>query len=205
MIIRMHYFNTVLLFASVLLPRESQAQSSAVDSETILSYSGIPDARVRLSTTCATVNKFVSLPGSKSLRLGLSVRNIGLTQNSSVKVKGRVFGFGVPISLLQLRQNQSFYGIGAQYEYFTDYKEKVYNDPKEVSKSFDMKRVNNHQVSAFIEYSPTVKLGIRFGYYFTEFFHDESGGSKTGVWQDIDRSNIMYISFRHSFVCFNCE
>ena len=194
-----------LLISSIFMLNSLHAQSSAVDSETIFSYSNIPDARIRLSITCAAVNKFFSLPGNKSLRLGLSVRNIGLTQKGSERVTGRVFGLGVPISILQLKSNLSFFGVGAHYEYFTDYKEKIYNDPKEVNKQFDMKRINPHQLSVFLEYSPTVRLGLKVGYYFTDFFHTESTGDLSGVWRGIDQSNMMYISLRGSLVCFNCE
>ncbi|MFN5324037.1 MAG: hypothetical protein ACK5C5_03885 [Bacteroidota bacterium] len=106
------------------------------------------------------------------LMTGFGVRNVGFINNlnDSVKLKQRVYSFGIPLALKVGKLPDNFtLALGVEPELFFHYKQKAfYDDEKYVKMGWFSDRVNLFNPSAFLDIRFKSDLYIRFKYYITD-------------------------------------
>jgi hypothetical protein len=144
------------------------------------------------------------------LSIGLETRNLGtitedtLNKYDNVRVKSRVYTFGVPVSIMigNLAKKTYFYA-GGEYEYTFDYKEKVFVDGDKQYKSKGKYTYNVNRWLASVHAGIQIKSGtyLKFQYYVTPFFHDKyqftyTQGT-TQVYAPYNKSQLYFVEIGH--------
>ena len=145
--------------------------------------------------------KYYNLGKGNFLRVGVSLRNTGLIQKDSIKIKARAWGLGIPVSYSRLLKNKGLIAGGVAYELFFHYKEKVFLDDKLKKREFFSNKINHHQIFTFIEYTTPHKSSIRLGIYLTDFFNKDYVTQSDDFLDSsvfAENSRILFLSFRTS-------
>ncbi|MEZ5172907.1 MAG: hypothetical protein R2850_05235 [Bacteroidia bacterium] len=110
---------------------------------------------------------------------GFGFRNIGMINrlNDSIKVKQRVYSFGIPLALkLGDMGKKRYAAFGAEVEFFFNYKQKTFlgsgrGDKVEKFNEWVSNRTNLLQPSVFAEFCFGKGSYLRFRYYLTDFLN----------------------------------
>lgn len=119
---------------------------------------------------------------------GLGIRNIGFINklDDSIKVKQRVYSFGIPLAVKIGNMDKSAYAaFGGELELFFNYKQKTfYGDTKSKFNDWFSDRTDLLNPSVFLELKEKRGGYIRFKYYLNDFLNPEK--------QTITVNNIAY-------------
>ncbi len=183
----MKYFAVVLL--SVLLIQPSQAQTRkpyrTSAGELIFSYGLVTDtagnqykSALRFSAFFHTQYQFhFDFGKAAGMYTGIGVRNVGLIThpNDSLKVKQRAYGLGVPLAFkFGNMDTRKYFSIGAEAEYFFNYKEKIYIHNKKMKHNdWFSDRVTPFNPSVFVEFEGK-SFFIKAKYYLFDFLKPQN-------------------------------
>ncbi len=112
------------------------------------------------------------------LYTGLGVRNVGIVTQPAkgVRVKQRAYGLGVPLALkLGNIENDRFFSIGSEAEYFLNYKEKIFfNNSKYKYNEWFTDKVAPFNTSVFLTWQDANGVFVKAKYYFFDFLKPQN-------------------------------
>lgn len=130
---------------------------------------------------------------------GLGIRNVGFIHKfgDTLKIKQRVYSFGVPFALKFGNMDKNvFVAVGAEMELFFHFKEKTFlHGEKMKTGEWFSDRTELFHPSVFTELDLGKGFYIRYRYYLTDFLKKKSGAFPGAIQLPHDNSGtLMYIS-----------
>ena len=132
---------------------------------------------------------------------GFGVRNVGFINDigDSIKLKQRVYSFGIPAAFKVGKLPDEFYALlGVEAELFFNYKQKAfYQDEKFKRSEWFSHKVNLFNPSIFVDFHIKQETYIRFKYYMNDMLRGNNQNIRingTALDYAPQKSQLFYIS-----------